>query len=475
MSTGEDYFDSEEFKELLSRYEESVSSGNPAFMDADELTDIADYYNYMGQEEQAKEAIDYAIELYPTATLPNVFKTREALTRGAFEEAFEYAERIEDKDDPDYQYLQAELLIAQDRIDEADQLLRSYFETVSPDEYQDFVMDVANIYNDYGLSDKALEWMMRTKGDGSSDFKELMARTLFGLGKYQDSERIFNELLDRNPYSKRYWNALANAQFMREDYSSAITSSEYAIAIDPNDAESILSKANGLYRLNNFEEALKYYERYNQLDTHDEFGMLHQGTCLVNLGRYEEAVQLLGQAIDACTYETPYLPQLYQELGFAYSALHMPEEALQCIDQADRLDCDHIEMMVLRGHILLENNRLPDAEEAFKEAIIKSDSQPSVLLRIMVSLYDNKYVKAAYTMFKKFFTIVDDSFNEGYSYMALCCWDMAHEQEFLMYLRIATERNPREARMVLGHLFPEDMAAKDYYKYMYNQLNRLRK
>lgn len=36
---------------------------------------------------------------------------------------------------------------------------------------------------------------------------------------------------------------------MNEDFSGSVTSSEYAIAIDPNDADSLLNKANALYRL----------------------------------------------------------------------------------------------------------------------------------------------------------------------------------------------------------------------------------
>ena len=250
---------------MLDNYEESVKSGHPLFMDADDLADIADYYHSMNEPQQADEAIDYALSLYPNATQPNVFKAREALTEGDIDTARQYVEQIESKDDPDYQYMQAELLIAQDRIDEADEYLRQYFATIPPDEYQDFVMDVSSIYMDYGVNDKAYEWIMRSKGDDSNDFMELMARTLFGLGKYKDSERIFNELLDRNPYSKRYWNALASAQFMNEDFSGSITSSEYAIAIDPEDPEGLLSKANGLYRLGNFEEAIQYYERYEKV------------------------------------------------------------------------------------------------------------------------------------------------------------------------------------------------------------------
>ena len=471
--TGDEYFDSEEFRNTLESYEESVRSGHPLFLDADDLADIADYYHFTGIDQQADEVIDYALSLYPNATLPNVFKAREALAIGDYDSAVEYIEQIENQDDPEYHYMQAELLIAKDQVEKADEYLREYFATVPHEEYQDFVYDIANIYFDYGLSDKAYEWLMRTKGDGSNDFKELMARILFGLGKYKDSERIFNELLDRDPYSKRYWNGLANAQFMNEDFSGSVTSSEYAIAIDPNDADSLLNKANALYRLGNFEEAIRYYDRFGELVQPDEFSLLHKGSSLVNLNRHDEAFSTLLQALKISPADSPFLPQIYQELAFCCSTLGRLDEALDYIERTRDLDCDHIDMLVLKGHILLEHNHIHEAEEVFKNAMIRSEEDPLVILRILVSLYDNKYVKAAYEMFKKFFAlIVNEDFNQGYSYMALCCWDLNFTEEFLMYLRLAVERNPREARQVLGHLFPEEMAAKDYYQYMYNKLKK---
>ena len=471
--TGDEYFDSEEFRNTLESYEESVRSGHPLFLDADDLADIADYYHFTGIDQQADEVIEYALSLYPNATLPNVFKAREALAIGDYDSAVEYIEQIENQDDPEYHYMQAELLIAKDQVEKADEYLREYFATVPPEEYQDFVYDIANIYFDYGLSDKAYEWLMRTKGDGSNDFKELMARILFGLGKYKDSERIFNELLDRDPFSKRYWNGLANAQFMNEDFSGSVTSSEYAIAIDPNDADSLLNKANALYRLGNFEEAIRYYDRFGELVQPDEFSLLHKGSSLVNLNRHDEAFSTLLQALKISPADSPFLPQIYQELAFCCSTLGRLDEALDYIERTRDLDCDHIDMLVLKGHILLEHNHIHEAEEVFKNAMIRSEEDPLVILRILVSLYDNKYVKAAYEMFKKFFAlIVNEDFNQGYSYMALCCWDLNFTEEFLMYLRLAVERNPREARQVLGHLFPEEMAAKDYYQYMYNKLKK---
>ena len=398
MNIDEEYFKSEEFRDILERYEASINAGSTPFMDADDLVDIADYYSWQEDDDRAEEAIRYALELYPASTLPNVFMARRALAQDDIAEAEMYADAIENHDDPDYHYLVAEIKIAAGDIEEADEYLREYGKGVDADEYEDYVRDCANLYIDYNQSEKAYEWMLRSRGDESDDFKELMARTLFGLGKYEDSERIFNELIDQHPYSKQYWTALASAQFMNEDYSNAITSSEYAIAIDPKDPDAVSQKASGLFRLGNYEEALKYFKMYSELEPDDEFGLLHQGVCLVNMNRNDEALPLLRMALAVAPKDSPLMASIYQELAFCYGAKHQVKQALEMLDKTETLPCDHTDMLVVRGHILLENDQINKAEEAFKMAIMKSDNSPAIMLRIIVSLYDNRYTQACYQM-----------------------------------------------------------------------------
>jgi len=423
------------------------------------------------EPERAIDVVEQGLALYPTNVLLNVFMARKALNEEDIDEAERYAERIEDKDAPDFHYLQAEILIAQDRIDEADDYLRNYAKTVEPDEYGDFVKDVANLYVDYNVNEKAYEWMMRTKGDDSDDFKELMGRALFGLGKYKDSERIFNELIDHNPFSKQYWTALATAQFMNEDYNASITSSEYAIAIDPSDPDGLLTKANGLLKLTNYEQALDYFQRYSKVCPDDAIGPLHQAICLVNLERNKEAITQLEKALNLTDDNDEIMSQIYQELAFAYSANGELDRALDALSKTENLECDHADMLVIKGHLLLTHKLVDEAEKVFEQAMKLSKSNPQIVLRIIVSLYDNRYVKAAYQMLKHFYDImVDDDFAYGYSYMALCCWELHYDKEFLHYLQKAIERNPSEVRITLGYLFPEDMPMEHYYDYMKEKL-----
>ncbi len=469
MSYDEEYFNSEEFKELLNSYETAMKEGNNPLMDADDLVDIADYYNMIGEYDQAEDVVEYALELYPHATLPNVFMARLSLQDGCFDEAEDYAEAIEDKDDPDYHYLIAEIKIAMGQVKEADRYLLDYGKTVDDDEYEDFVRDCANLFIDYGQKEKAFQWIMRAKGDDGQDFQELMARTQFQLGKYKEAAQLFNELIDKNPYSTKYWNALAAAQFMNEEYNDCITSCEYALAIDPKDTQALSNKANGLARLGNYEEALKFYQRYAEQEPKDAVGLFHQGACLMNMGKAEEASKILEQALKYTQGDRNLEASIYQELAFCYGALKDLPKALEMLDKTEELPCDHTDMLVVRGHIQLENDQQDDAQKSFTKAIKMSDNAPHVLLRIIVSLYDNHYVHACYEILKKFFSLMkgqEQENKDGYAYMALCCYELNKGKEFLKYLKMVCEKNPKEARLVLGFMFPEGMEVKDYYIYM---------
>ncbi len=66
----DDYFQSEEFLDILDRYEQAVSTGRTPYMDSDELVDVADYYMSKGKYSLALDATQLALELHPDAEDP---------------------------------------------------------------------------------------------------------------------------------------------------------------------------------------------------------------------------------------------------------------------------------------------------------------------------------------------------------------------------------------------------------------------
>jgi tetratricopeptide (TPR) repeat protein len=258
---------------------------------------------------------------------------------------------------------------------------------------------------------------------------------------------------------------------MKEDYNAALTSSEYAIAIDPNDADGLMSKANTLYTMGNYDEAFVYFKKYSEKRPDDEFGYLNQAQCIINKGEFEEGLSLLKKAISLAPVDSVYLPEIYQEMSFVYNKLGNVEKALWCMDMMYELKCDHAAILVMRGHILLANKREEEARKEFDKALEVSNNDPKTQLKVIISYHDNMHLNQAYKLYLEFFKNVDKEWNEGYAYMALCCNDLKKDDEFLYYLKKACECNPEEAKAVLCEFFPEDMTPKDYYDYALEHLN----
>lgn len=344
------YYHSDKFKQLLRRYEALQEGSISEIPDPEDLTEIAEYYHTLGEESKAIEAADYAAGVYPEATAPLTFKSRMALLVDNNPQlADDIAEMITDKSDPDYLYLKAEIMIAENKPDAADSFLENWYDGLTdPENREDYVLDVAALFSDYDETYYTEKWLKRSTMTDDNDYKEIRARILKSHGRYEESEAILNELLDANPYSGPYWNQLAQSQFLRNDIQDSIASSEYSIAINPDDDEAILNKANGLFALGNYEESLKYYQRYKQACHHQDttviditIGHIHlmQGHVAKAQEWYQQAISgsndepLTFTLIGISVFDNGYVDYAYRifikilpemddewDMGFAYLA-----------------------------------------------------------------------------------------------------------------------------------------------------------
>ena len=466
MTDNHEYFSSEDFKEILRQYEESVKSGERIYMDADDLADIADYYHYSNRPAEAEQAISLAMEINPDAVGPILYKAREALNAKDYETAEQYAEKVQSLDALEAVYLQAEILVSKEDTDSADKLLKQYFQDVPDEDRNDFCKGVVSLYLDYDQFYNAFEWLALITDFKSVEFKETLARTLFGIGNFSESEKIFNELLDNDPYSATYWNALAGIQYINEDYAAALTSCDFAIAIDPNDVDALHTKGNILFSLKNYEEAIEYLQKYIEKRPEDATAYLHLAACYNNKGQLNDALKNLQKAASICATDSFFLPEIYQDMALVYNTLGQMDQALWCLDMTDKLDCNHFQFAVIKGHILLANKLEEKARQVFDDVLEASGNDPNIQLRIIISYQDNNKLEYAYKAYKEFFKAMGNDYKEGYSYMALCCRDLNNNDEALYYLKKACDCNPEEAKDVLGSLFPEDLSPKDYYDYI---------
>lgn len=472
MDNKDNYYNTKDFRDLLQRYEKSLALGRQEYFESDELSDIAEYYYNNGKRKEAVSVLDYAMQLHPGSALPLVFRGRMALIdEKDVNKARQYVSLIDNQLDLDCIYLKAEIMIVDNDADSADRFLLENMDRIDEDDVPDYVLDIATMFIDYNLPDKAEQWLGRSDEDDLADYREVKARIAFAKGDYEQSEKLFEQLLDEDPYSGRYWNSLASTQFMSNRINDSITSSEYSIAINPNDVEAILNKANGLFSLGNFTEALKYYERYSRLCPEEGAASLFMGNCLLNMGKAEEALPHYETAKQLFQEQHFGLAEVLQCLAFTYSQLDRMDEAVKCIDEAlGQPDINRNEVLVVRGHIMLEHGKVKQAITSFLDAYRGSSFAQDIFFRIAISVYDCGYPTIAYRMFKSYTDAHNDENGEGLAYLASCCKHIHRHDEYMKYLEMACRKSPEEARKILGGDFPEGMEPKDYYDYEKSKL-----
>lgn len=67
---------------------------------------------------------------------------------------------------------------------------------------------------------------------------------------YPTASRLFEELTMMEPFTLDFWLRLATVQHNAEEYESALSSADFALAIDPDSTEGLRVKASSLFRLN---------------------------------------------------------------------------------------------------------------------------------------------------------------------------------------------------------------------------------
>ncbi len=99
----EDYFQSEDFLDILRRYTEAMNSGDSPYMDSDELIDVADYYMSKGKYQQAINATELALELHPSAEDPLAMMADIMFESRKWEEAIVWLNKVLDANPFDVQ------------------------------------------------------------------------------------------------------------------------------------------------------------------------------------------------------------------------------------------------------------------------------------------------------------------------------------------------------------------------------------
>ena len=191
------------------------------------------------------------------------------------------------------------------------------------------------------------------------------AALLHRSGKMQEAERLYLAALAADSRDVTALHLLGVLRAQQGQLAEALEKIEAALALQPDNAEILLNRANVLKGLDRPEGALAGYDKALAIRPGWPQAENNRGTVLQAEGRFEEALGSYDRALAA----SPNYVEALNNRGSVLQDLKRPAEALAAYDQALRLAPKFAMAFNNRGSALLALTRFADALSCFDRAL----------------------------------------------------------------------------------------------------------
>ena len=310
------YYDSQEFTELLSSYENMLTEGRSVYFDSMDIANIAEFYSMNGELDKSDTAIEYGLRLHPSDADILISKANNLLRRGLKYEARVLTESISDPDNQELLYLKGEIELAFDRPDEADVYFNQAVQLSDDD--PGMLNDIIVKYMDnrnYDLCQKWLDMALVLSPD-SRNFIELQADLFFDTGQSDTAIEWYNHLLDEFAYDTYYWDQLGRIYYEKNDFPKARECFEFIEAIEPDDKSARMMKASCIFSMEDWKGAYDIYKALLDEDPSSYTLLYYSARCLYEMERYDDAYDKFMDTLAMLMLDEDVPVEMYVELYY---------------------------------------------------------------------------------------------------------------------------------------------------------------
>lgn len=355
--------------ELVERYETARDQHTSIYMDAEDLADIAEWYDRNSKFNDAAQVIAYGLKLHPGNTSLLVERCYLNLDQGDLKSARIAASEITEER-PDVTILRARLLVEEGRMEEAELQL----DTLEDKYSKENIIDVAYMYLDAYQYELAAEWLSHWQWDKDDvEYCCVMADSLLDRKNFAEALPYYNKLIDNDPYHPQYWIGVARCQLGLLEYGKAIDACDYALLSNDELGEAYIIKGYCFLELGNDEEAVKCYEqavKCNSLSPAYLNSMV--GQIQIDKQEWEKAYRQFELALqqEEGLKDPVALSSIYSSMAICLQKLgkeNHEDKALAYCLKAISLDCFNPDAHLLGGLLYAQRGEEAKAIETWEE------------------------------------------------------------------------------------------------------------
>lgn len=524
-----DYFQTEEFKELLKYYERHRGIDKKSiYLDDDEFVDLADYYLSNDTPDAAMEAVEMGLDIHRDSETLLTMKSAIYIYQFRFKKADDMLAGL-DKSDPEVMYQLAQLQFAyHNDIPKAEKMWHKWLQIESGidddveykrENYLHIISTIAVMRNPQNEEEKQVlaETLKRWIREYIDTFQPLGKSDcdIQVVDICRENELVdllceaLTQVLEERPYLPKGWSTLALAHYTRAEAEQALEACAFALAINPDDLDALLTRAYTYYELCDDKQRAKDAFREYLVKGGDAMQILPYAETLFNNGEREEALRQLTQLERRLESKEKKLERRIETASNAkgencwqarekYNAF-IEQYRTVLHDVADiyyRNKCYKRSIKTLRRYsaiggsefytfFMLGLNRIAlkkdllYAKLAFNISLGYAEDSVMAGLDIAMIYIMNDYDDWALEMFERVDKIAEKSDSPfvknipvAKSLLYIKNGDM---EKFLTCFKTACEETPDLVKSVYGYNFPADMPVSEWYDYAQRETQALQK
>jgi tetratricopeptide (TPR) repeat protein len=247
-----------------------------------------------------------------------------------------------------------------------------------------------------GYPNQALKWLNSVKDryNDNKKYRLILANAHSEAGNTDVALKIYNSLIDENPYDAEAWLGIAKCYYKEEQFEDAIEPCEYAIAANEDYAEAYSMIANSYLQLENFEKAEEYFKiAIERHSIKEDCGHAFLGLCYTNeekysLGREEFETALTLQEENSGM--ELFIDDIMLNYAICLSETDYRDRACEIIEELLRNNEYDIPVMIAATKIFAGNNRIDEARELAEKIypLVKDSDNPEDILTLIEIMND---------------------------------------------------------------------------------------
>src|SRR6202142_1158035 len=283
----------------------------------------------------------------------------------------------------------------ENRHDEAEKILRGILDH---DADNGQALDqLSQLLVDEGRSQDAIDLLEKAAGDTSSpDAYDLLGDAYTQQKNYAKAEGAYRKAVDQDPDDPGHRHGLAQALLSEDKYAEALEQYTRLSQLEPGTAENYLRMAQLDRRLGKLDEAEASLLKAKQLSPGSIEVLYNEALLYEDENRYDDAVKVLTDAIAGVKNQpgtednSNALSILYEQLGHAYTEDRKYNEAIQTLQEMEKLGPDaqkRAELLLIETY--RDSRQIDSAIAEAKKALVVSPKDSGLTVSLAM-LYGEK-------------------------------------------------------------------------------------